>query len=131
MITGDQILAHLFGDYVFQSHWMATRKTKSSWAALLHVVTYSIGFWYLRPSLPAMAFIIGSHFVIDRFRLARHLVFFKNFACPPSEWDALLVNHDPATGYPKETPAWMSVWLLIIADNALHLLCNGFALTYL
>ncbi len=33
-----------------------------------------------------------------------------------------------ATGYPSATPAWLAVWLLIIADNTLHLLINHYAL---
>lgn len=28
-------------------------------------------------------------------------------------------------------PPWLSVWLLIIADNTLHLICNGIALAWL
>jgi hypothetical protein len=34
------------------------------------------------------------------------------------------------TGYHKDKPPWMAVWLLIIADNTLHLLCNGLALAF-
>lgn len=156
MVTGDQILAHLLGDYIFQSHWMATEKTKRAWPAVCHVITYSIGFWYLAPSLKAMAFILASHYFIDRYRLARYVIWLKNHVSPSSEIELVqapstgdasgpggnvnqyrLVQYwlpweeCKGTGYPKETPAWMSVWLLIIADNALHLLCNGFALTYL
>jgi hypothetical protein len=36
-----------------------------------------------------------------------------------------------ATGYPSETPVWLATWLLIIADNALHLAINFLALKYL
>lgn len=28
MFTADQFVAHLVGDYILQSHWMATEKTK-------------------------------------------------------------------------------------------------------
>jgi len=31
------------------------------------------------------------------------------------------------TGYQNNKPAWMSVWLMIITDNTLHLICNGLA----
>jgi hypothetical protein len=30
-----------------------------------------------------------------------------------------------ATGYQDDVPAWLSVWLLIIVDNEIHLACNG------
>jgi hypothetical protein len=35
------------------------------------------------------------------------------------------------TGYHKDRPVWMSVWLLIIADNTLHLILNELAIRYL
>lgn len=36
-----------------------------------------------------------------------------------------------ATGYhKKDRPPWLAVWLMIITDNTLHLLCNGIALTF-
>jgi hypothetical protein len=141
MITADQILAHAIGDYILQSHWMATEKTKRSVAALVHVLTYAIPFLFLRPSLLALAVIIGSHFVIDRWRLARYLVWAKNWVCP--FWDNYVPDKPileryrwntpkpTSTGYTPDSPAWLSVWLLIIADNCLHVLCNALALRYL
>lgn len=36
------ILAHLIGDYLIQSHWMATEKTKRWWPAIAHAVTYGL-----------------------------------------------------------------------------------------
>jgi hypothetical protein len=36
-----------------------------------------------------------------------------------------------ATGYPPNSPIWLSTWLLIIADNVLHLTVNFAALKYL
>lgn len=131
MITGDQIVAHLVGDYVLQSHWMATQKTQRTFVALIHVITYSAGFWFLVPSIKAMAFIVISHFFIDRFRLARYVVLIKNCMAPPQHISNLLESYDALTGYPLGTPVWLSVWLTILADNTLHLLCNGLAITYL
>jgi hypothetical protein len=120
-ITADQILAHLVGDYILQSHWMAQEKTKQSFAAGVHAVSYTVPFVFLSQNWVALAAICGSHFMIDRFRLARWVVWFKNgyaFSGLPT-----------ATGYRDDVPAWLSVWLLIIADNTLHLICNGIALT--
>jgi hypothetical protein len=46
-ITADQILAHMVGDYLLQSHWMATEKTKRSLAAGVHAGTYTLPFLFL------------------------------------------------------------------------------------
>lgn len=149
MITGDQILAHLAGDYLLQSHWMASQKTKSHLAALAHVIFYAIPFLIIKASWLAMLVIISTHFLIDRYRLARYVVFAKNFLAPKDEvirtvmpdddqlvqlsvkrhWPAWSDAH--ATGYPSDVPPWLSFWLLILADNILHILINGLALHYL
>ena len=121
MITGDQILCHLVGDYLLQSHWMATEKTKQSFAAAVHAATYSLPFLFLTRFGPALAVIIGTHFLIDRFRLARYVVWIKN-----GYWH--LWKTPTTTGYRNDVPIWLSTWLLIITDNTLHLICNGVAL---
>jgi hypothetical protein len=118
MFTADQIVAHLVGDYILQSHWMATRKASSTWAAAVHAVCYTLPFLLITLNPSALAIICGTHFVIDRWRLARYLVWLKNGARGPIT----------ATGYPDDVPAWLAVWLLIITDNTLHLICNGVAL---
>jgi hypothetical protein len=82
MISADQLLAHAIGDYVLQSHWMATEKTKRSLAALLHVLTYALPFLFFRPSWLALFVIVSTHFVIDRWRLARYVCWAKNFIAP-------------------------------------------------
>lgn len=129
MVTADQLVAHLVGDYVLQSDWMATRKTARMWVALTHAAVYALPFLALSPSLPALAVIVGTHAVIDRWRLARFVVWAKNFAGAPSTWRPW--SDCAATGYPSERPAWLAVWLLIIADNTLHILVNGAALRWL
>lgn len=118
-----QLILHLVGDYLTQSDWMATRKTQSSFAAAIHATVYSLPFLWLG-SWRAVAVIGVSHFFIDRFRLARFVVFAKNFAgWPWPEWEDC-----KATGYSASRPPWMSVWLMIIADNTIHLICNYLAL---
>lgn len=126
MITGDQILAHLFGDYVIQSDWMASEKTKRSLAAAAHALSYALPFLFLRPSSAALAVIVITHFIIDRWRLARFVVWAKNQLAPTSfrfPW-----SECKATGYYEGKPSFLSVWLLIVADNSMHLLCNGIAM---
>ena len=121
IFTADQLVAHAIGDYLLQSHWMATNKTKQNLAAAIHALTYTLPFLFLTQAPLALAVICGTHFLIDRFRLARFVVWLKNGA----------TGRITATGYPDDTPAWLSVWLLIIADNIIHVLINGLALAYL
>lgn len=123
MTDGDQMLAHAVGDYILQSDWMANEKTKSNVAAAAHAATYSLPFLLFRPSAKALAVIAGTHFLIDRFRLARHVNWAKNWIAPAGQDH----EHTP-TGYPADRPAWLSTWLLIITDNILHIAINGAAL---
>lgn len=129
MIMG-QILAHLWGDYIFQSHWMANNKTKNWWPCLCHCVCYTLPFILLTQSLLALAVIFGTHYLIDRYRLAVYVIYFKNriLGSPLAvdKWEDC-----KATGYHKDVPAWLSVWLLIAADNTLHLTINFLSLNFL
>lgn len=121
MFSASQLVAHAVGDYLLQSQWMADQKTKRSIAALAHVLCYLLPFLLLTRAPLALLAMGGSHFLIDRFRLARYVCWLKN-----GPWHPLT-----ATGYPDTVPPWMAVWLLIIADNTLHVLINGAALRWL
>ena len=82
----------------------------------------------------------ASHFAIDRWRLARYVVWAKNWLAPWGRGElvnvvrlsgtGICVEKAPravppnkpwsvckATGYDPDRPQWMTVWLLIIADN--------------
>jgi hypothetical protein len=126
MFAADQLVAHAVGDYLVQSHWMATAKVRQSFAAAVHAAAYGLPFLFLRPSPLALTVIVTSHFAIDRWRLARFVVWAKNQAAPAAMRPAMT-----ATGYPDDTPPWLAVWLLIVADNVLHVLINGGALAWL
>jgi hypothetical protein len=126
MITADQIVLHLIGDYLLQSDWMAQGKTQRAFPAAAHALIYSLPFLLLGPSPVAFAVILGTHFLIDRYRLARYVVWAKNWLGPNRPW-----SECEATGYPADRPAWLAVWLLIIADNVLHVLINGAAIYWL
>lgn len=129
MITADQLVLHAVGDYLLQSDWMATTKTSKSSAALAHVVTYTLPFLLVTQSWKALAVILGTHFIIDRWRLARYVVWAKNWMGPPGSnksWEEC-----KGTGYKPEAPPWLATWLMIIADNIGHVICNGLALQYL
>jgi hypothetical protein len=123
-----QLLAHLVGDYILQTDRMATKKT-SSWAwALFHAIAYGLPFLLLQPSRLAFAVIVLTHAVIDRYRLARFVVAAKNSV---TDWDRRGEFFKSPTGYSPEAPAWLATWLLIIADNTLHLCINYGALRWL
>lgn len=132
--TADALVAHAVGDYLLQSHWMATEKTKRSLACLAHVVLYALPFLFLTRDPRALAFIAGTHFVVDRWRLARYVVWAKNFLAPRHlEYEGGTLRNHPwreceATGYGPDAPAFLAVWLLIIADNLIHIGLNGCAL---
>lgn len=123
-----QLILHLVGDYVTQSDWMAQNKMKSTWAALCHATVYSLPFLVIA-SLQAWIVIWLTHLLIDRFRLARFVVYAKNFLGAKSTWHAW--RDCSGTGYYKETPPFMAIWLMIAADNTLHLSINAAALAWL
>lgn len=158
----EQLILHLFGDYVTQSDWMAQNKTKQSVPAAAHALVYSLPFLLIvnRAHSPWMAWlvILSTHFLIDRFRLARYVVWAKNLLAPEWTWycdspESANAPHNPGcptercdycrkvrtlpwkdctgTGYPPNRPEWLAVWLLIVADNTIHLICNYAALRYL
>ena len=155
----EALIAHLFGDYVLQSDWMANEKTKKNIAALAHVVTYTLPFVFITRVWRALLFIALTHFVIDRWRLAKYLVYMKNFLAPRNtvalftgtvnvkEWPSNVFTDQnlraweetrwwhlwsecQPTGYHQSKPLWLTMWLLFIADNSMHLLCNHLALLW-
>lgn len=144
----EQLILHLIGDYVTQSDWMANGKTSKYFPALVHATVYTLPFLLLTRSPLALFVMWSTHFLIDRFRLAKYVVYAKNFIAPPSAimsryWfeddsaapDYLDAKYHwencKATGYPSETPAFLAVWLMIIADNTMHLGINYLSLRYL
>ena len=149
MITADQLVAHAIGDYVLQSDWMASKKRTENLAAAVHAFCYSIPFLLLVPSPLAWAVIVVTHAWIDRYGLARYVVWAKNFLAPKwvvarkgfrtehtivSEpvWGRNLPwSECTATGYPPDRPPFLAVWLLIVCDNCIHVLINGAALKWL
>lgn len=128
MFTINQIIAHLVGDYLLQSHWMATEKTNKFSVALIHAIVYSLPLLFITRSITALVVIIVSHAVIDRWRLVRYLCWLKN-QIGPKEYR--FGFKEGPNGYHKDVPAWLSVWLMIIADNTIHIIINGLAISFL
>lgn len=65
-LTMEQLILHLIGDYVIQSHWMAENKTKRDWPAIVHAIVYGSAFLTIVPSFWSLGAIIWSHYFIDR-----------------------------------------------------------------
>lgn len=127
MLSFFLVTAHLFGDYVLQSHTMALYK-KTSWKwALLHSLFYGaphallmgayglLGTWV---GWCALATIILTHAPIDRLSLAARWCRWFGVGFPG------LWSRDPNFETP---PPFLGVWLIILVDNAMHLLINGLA----
>lgn len=132
----EQLILHLIGDYVTQSDWMANGKTSKYFPALVHATVYSLPFLLLTRSPLALFVIWSTHFLIDRFRLAKYVCYAKNFIAPRTAYrgehfDKYRWSNCKAMGYPSELPPFMSVWLMIIADNTMHLTINFLSLQYL
>jgi len=147
LFTADQLVAHAVGDYILQSDWMADNKTKQHFAAAVHAITYMLPFALITQNPAALAAICGTHFVIDRYRLARFVVWLKNGPVERVRFQPERADDVPfpysamafwrwrivpvtATGYPDSKPPFLAVWLLIIADNILHVICNALAIRW-
>ena len=127
MFTADQLIAHAIGDYLLQSEWMAREKTKRTLAALVHCGFSILPFLFLTLNPVTLLVIFGTHFVIDRWHLARYVAWAKNRPWPGSApW-----RECTQTGFHPDTPPWLSGWLVIVVDNILHIIINGLAITYI
>jgi len=111
----EQLLLHLFGDYIIQNDWMALNKKKDGlkgWlSCAIHCLTYSLPFLLIaNPIQVFMVFI--THFILDRTNIVVSILKFRN--------KGSLENF----GFKPERPIYLTLWLLIIFDNTIHLICN-------
>lgn len=121
-----ELLAHLVGDYITQNSWEASNKTNRWLPAVTHATKYTLGFLPLTRKWKALAVIGGTHAVLDHHRVAVPLVWAKNQVGVPAS-ERYPFSRDNA-GYSPETPVWLATWLMIIADNTLHMTINHWAL---
>ena len=140
-------LCHLVGDYFLQSDWMAMNKSKKSWNCFVHCVLYTACFLVLTLSWKALLFIGITHFIFDRWPIIiKRLIWTKNhlnprFSFVPFEYCDTTGYYDDSkynTKSPDNVHLKMfgqprlfiiTIWLYIITDNTLHLICNLIALT--
>lgn len=134
----EQLLAHLVGDYCLQNHWMAINKTTRWSAAMIHALFYGLPFLLLISTWWQWAVIVGTHLLIDRFRLASYWVRFwgigtqgtvvtKLFAKRMTDEDGVVMDQT----FVMDAPPFLGVWLLIIVDNTMHLGINWAVLRWL
>lgn len=102
------IIGHMVGDYLLQNDWIAANKTKDSLVCALHAMlwTAAVG-CFARVSvvsdlvgLGCFAWLFGTHFVIDRWRLA--------------------ARNMEYTGQ-RDFKQNMAPWSMIVVDNTWHL----------
>ncbi len=127
MFIADQLVAHLVGDFLLQTDWMAREKNRNSFACLVHVFFYTLPFLLITQSPAALAVIAGTHFAIDRWQMGRYLIWVRN---------SLFPGHRPwrecvQTGFSPQTPEHLARMLYIAFDNILHIVINGLAIYYL
>lgn len=129
----EQLIAHLIGDYVLQNHWMANQKTKAWGPAMAHALFYGLPFLLLVDSALAWLVIVGTHLLIDRFRLAKYWVDFWGVGVWPSGLALLAARLGVARSIEEvpQAPPFLAVWLLILVDNTMHLAINYAALKWL
>ena len=146
------LLCHFIGDFALQSDWMAMKKNTTSWNCFVHVLFYTACFLALTTSIPALLFIGITHFILDRNPiLIKRAMWWKNhFPTGYVPWRLC-----STTGYYDDSPYneykprnekitkrlekkygrprhfFITVWIYIVIDNSLHLLCNLIALTLL
>nr|BEK71538.1 hypothetical protein KPHV_87650 [Kitasatospora purpeofusca] len=123
------LLAHLTGDFVLQSDWMAAEKTRRWWPAVVHGTTYGLPFLLLTQSPIALGVIVVTHILLDRYRAAKYLVWARNLLGPAGRrvaWADVQKNH----GSSLTTPPGLANALVIVADNTIHLVINAAALTW-
>jgi len=114
----EQLICHLVGDYVLQTNWMARYKLEKISVAAVHAFTYVLPFIFITRSFWALFVIFSTHTIIDHYRLARHVIRFRNWCWTDN-------------GFPTETPSHIAQGVSIVVDNTIHLLINFLAIKYL
>ena len=126
MYTANQLVAHFVGDFILQSDWMAQEKSRNSFACLVHVIFYTLPFLLITQEPVALLIISGTHFMIDRWRLPRFLIWAKDLPFPGRR----SFSDCQRTGFPPEMPDHLARLLYIIIDGICHVLINGAAIHY-
>lgn len=125
------VFLHMVGDYVIQNDYMAQQKVKAHTPAFWHALTYTLLFLLATRSVPALLAIGVTHFIIDRWRLARYVVWFKNLFAPKQFRTPPWAVCKDSYGFPPGAPPHIAFWVMVICDNLLHIAINSAALWWL
>lgn len=102
------IFAHLIGDYILQTDWMALNKKQKTIPALVHVLLYCAPFVFCSLE-PWQILLIGiQHFIQDR---TNFVIWFMKIK-----------------GSKKFASGPCAPWSIIVTDNVLHILWIGFVI---
>lgn len=114
-----QLIAHLIGDYLVQTDYLAAAKVQRTRvgvrAAVWHAASYTACFLPLTRNPLRLAVIGVTHGLLDHYRPLPRLIAAKDKALTPRGWPST-----PA----KDVPFWLHV----VVDNSIHLLINELAL---
>lgn len=103
------IYAHLIGDFIIQSDWMAKYKKSDSFACLIHILTYLFPFAFVDCQWWQLSLIAVQHYYQDR----------TNFVF----W---FMKRTGSEGFAKD----MAPWSTILIDQILHILFMAFVFQY-
>jgi hypothetical protein len=122
----EQLICHLWGDFALQFHEMALKKTSSWNWVLFHISLYGIPLLFLHPSLLAWVVMVGTHAIIDRYRLAG--IWCRWYGVGHPSWYARLTGSKESFEAPSKD---FQMMLMIVVDQVFHLTINYLALSYL
>ena len=92
------IVGHMIGDYLFQNSWMALKKTSKTFPCVIHCTIYTLCILITSGWLDwRLLIVFGTHFIMDRFRLAKY-------------WRRFMGDKKEELPY------------IILSDNTIHLL---------
>lgn len=133
-----QLILHGIGDYFLQTDKQALGKKLKGWygfkCCLFHCITYSLPFMFIGTWQAVLA-IFFSHFIIDRTNLVAYLLAMKNnvkrtVVKGMTKYRFPYMYNIDNFGFGLDRPFAISIWLYIICDNILHIICNYLALMY-
>ena len=139
MLGYESLLAHLFGDYWLQNDWMACNKKIHLLPAVIHGIVYTLPFLLITQSITALLVICITHILIDHTDIVGRFNQIKNWKF---KQDNIILSEQLSNGQQRASiielndgyygrPLFIRIWLIIIQDNALHLLINYLSILYL
>jgi hypothetical protein len=117
------IIAHLLGDWVFQSRKMAVEKGKQTLKGylycLFHVILYTAVFYFIVPNKSMLFYlsIMIPHFLIDKWSLVSY---WQRFRDGKFWWESYKEN---PTIFTERVEMGFAGLRYAVEDNTIHLIC--------